>query len=176
MPGELAPASETGLPVGQRHQRRPVVRPVSQVNCALTGDDLKEIWISALGAVLRWLSNRASGSLPREAWEGGSFELERIGTQPTAAVRLSAGSGGDYWAARNEAADTNIPNRSWVTEIGLARTNRELRFGTRLTCVTRGDDPPFGPSIPGLVRQLADTIRIRLKDAKLRVKRAPRLP
>jgi hypothetical protein len=33
-----------------------------------------------------------------------------------------------------------------------------VRFGTRLTCVTRGDDPPFTPSIPGLVRQLADTI------------------
>ena len=55
----------------------------------------------------------------------------------------------------------NIPNRSWVTEIGLARTNREVRFGTRLTCVTRGDDPPFAPSIPGLVRQLADTIGLK---------------
>ena len=106
MPAELAPASEPGLPIGRRHQRRPIVRPVSQINCALTGDDLTEIWTSSLGAVLRWLSNRASGPLPREAWEGGSFELERIGTQPTAAVRLSTGSSVDYWAARNEAADT----------------------------------------------------------------------
>ena len=156
MPSDLARSRTGHFEPG--YQRRPIIRPVSQVHCSLATHDREETWALALSEILKWLSIKASGPLPEEAWQGRSFDVEQIGAQPTAAVRLTPRREIDYWAAKNEDADSDVPNRSWITEIGLARINRQIRFGARLTCVTRGFDSPFTPSVPGLVRKLAKTV------------------
>jgi hypothetical protein len=90
--------------------------------------------------------------LPRTAWLGEGFEIDDIGAQPTAAVRLRDP---DYWAARLDDADKMVAQRTWTTEIGLlAHDHTLLKFGCRLLCVTRGPDETYRPTIPGLVRQI----------------------
>ncbi len=142
---------------GERARRRgpslPIVRPVSQVELSLEGEahpsfeQVREI-------ALRWVAPRAGGRLPDSAWVGGDFELEDVGAQRTMAIGIEKPR---FWAARLDDGDSNVPQRSWVTEVAIAERSPEcLLLGARLHCVTRGLDEPYSPSIPSFVRRVVE--------------------
>ena len=126
------------------------VRNVSQVQVRLErpdGDAFKAIQKD----VIDWMGRKAGRALPVEAWEGHSFELDEVGAQRVAAVELPEQR---YWAARVDDADREVPRRTWTTEIGLASAGKQaVLLGNRLVVSTRGDNPPYEPTIPVFVRQ-----------------------
>ncbi|MGE0386746.1 MAG: hypothetical protein AB7Q97_18630 [Gammaproteobacteria bacterium] len=143
-------------------QRRSTIRPVSQVTLTLANNNSKDNFEAARTICLKWLANRAGRRLPDSAWEGKSFELDEVGAQRGGAVGIDSPR---YWAARLDDADKNIAQRTWVTEIGLGRTD-DLRtlFGARLICVTRGEDATYERTIPGFVRPIIENIGAVLDD------------
>ncbi|MDN5836236.1 MAG: hypothetical protein L0H12_02665, partial [Nitrosospira sp.] len=143
------------LPPKDRLQHpRVTVVPVSQITLSLEGTDSAAIFKRVQDQILKWVGKRAGRPLPERAWKGESFELDDVGAQRAAAVSLVEPQ---YWAARFDDADRNVPQRTWVTEISIGGTNdRQVLFGARLTCVSRGEDRPFERSVPGFVRQIVD--------------------
>ena len=137
----------------RRPRAQAVVQPVSQVTMTIAASDLDVLFGDVQREVLSWMQNRTGKSLPKRAWKGESFELAEIGSQPAEATFLKENH---YWAARLDDADKSIPDRSWVTEAAIAKgkNNERMLFGARLTCVTRGEEAPFDPTIPGFVRQI----------------------
>lgn len=129
---------------------RSVIRPVSQIMLTLPAEPGKDRFAGAVDCILQWMNKRAGRSLPEAAWQRQSFELSDVGAQRTAAVFLKSPK---YWAARLDDADKNVPMRTWVTEIGVGEANNgDVLFGARLICVTRGDDAPYSPSVPGFTK------------------------
>jgi hypothetical protein len=62
-----------------------------------------------------------------------------------------------YWSARSDYPDQQVPQRNWITELGLAkRDDGSLVFGCRLQCVTLNEDRPLTRSVPSLVRDIFD--------------------
>lgn len=128
---------------------RALVRPVSQVLLRLQPTDDRDLFGATADQVLQWLNQRAGQRLPDEAWQRKSFELGAVGAQRTAAVALSSPR---YWAARLDDADKDVPQRTWVTEVGVGvQDDGSVLFGARLTCATRGEDVPFVRSVPGFI-------------------------
>ena len=115
--------------------------------------DLDEAFDGIRQEVLRWMKNRAGRELPPEAWRGDSFELADVGSQRTEATFLEDAG---YWAARLDAADKSIAERSWVTETAIAKRDGAIKFGVRVTCVARRENPKYLPTIPGFVKQVVD--------------------
>ena len=149
MAEQLAPIAATA------RRRYANVRPVSQVILRLHRVGGADRFASAVGTVVSWIDSRAGRPLPKEAWDGTSFELEEVGAQRAEAVALDDPR---YWAARIDDADRNIPQRTWVTEVGVGvdGNDDDVLFGTRLICVSRTSDTPFERSIPGFVRQVIE--------------------
>jgi hypothetical protein len=140
-------------PISARLQTsRPRIQPVCQINAYLSGADAKVSFDRAQRQILRWMEVRAGARLPEAAWLGHDFELEHVGAQPAAAVELQQHN---YWTARLDDADREVPRRRWVTEAGLYLKDGMVRVGVRLTCVTQGEGRPYVPSIPRLVRDLS---------------------
>ena len=137
----------------RRPRAQAVVQPVSQVTMTIAASDLGVLFGDVQREVLLWMQNRTGKNLPKRAWKGESFELAEIGSQPAEATFLKENH---YWAARLDDADKSTPDRSWVTETAIAKdkNNERMLFGARLTCVTRGEEAPFEPTIPGFVRQI----------------------
>ncbi len=112
--------------------------------------DLDKAFDGIRQEVLLWMKNRAG--LPPEAWRGDSFELADVGSQRTEATFLE-----DDWAARLDAADKSVAERSWVTETAIAKRDDAIKFGVRVTCVARMErNPKYLPTIPGFVKQVVD--------------------
>jgi hypothetical protein len=133
-----------------------VVRSVSQVVLQLRGKPGADAFELARNVVVGWIKNRAGRPLPPEALKGESFDLEDVGSQRTAAVAIEHPR---YWAARLDDSDKDVPRRDWVTEVGIAEhANKDALFGSRLHCVTIGEDRPFDPSIPGFVRIIVERV------------------
>lgn len=156
-----APVVTEPFDLGERLRgTRARVRPVSQVLVRLqqpTGQDLFE---ATVDKVLVWINKRAGKRLPDEAWRRQSFELNTLGAQRTAAVALQEPR---YWAARLDDADRTVPQRTWITEIGVGlAADGAVLFGSRLTCATRGEDPPFERSVPTFVRNVVSSMPARL--------------
>jgi hypothetical protein len=104
--------------------------------------------------VLDWVRWKAGKNLPKQAWDGLTFELDDLGAQRVAAAHLEQPK---YWAARVDDACKEIAQRTWITEIGLAaETTGRLMFGCRLVVSARGENPRFQPSIPAFVRKVAE--------------------
>lgn len=116
-------------------------------------DDISEENISrARKATLSWISRR-SGRLPSLAWRLESF-VNPIPGNSSAGLRLSYGDT-DWWTARYDDPDKDVPGRTWNTEVTIVRHQGAVRFGLRLEVVTREPGPRFAPAVPGIVRQLA---------------------
>ena len=134
--------------------RRSRVEPVSQVTMEIHAGDLDKAFDGIRQEVLLWMKNRAGRDLPPEAGRGDSFELADVGSQRTKATFLEDAG---YWAARLDAADKSVAERSWVTETAIAKRDDAIKFGVRVTCVSRMDkSPKYLPTIPGFVKQVAD--------------------
>lgn len=143
---QLAPV-DAALREGKAH-----IQPVSQVTLRLKPGANGDRFHETVRVILHWLNNRAGQKLPDEAWSMKSFEMTDVGAQRTAAIGLTAPL---YWAARLDDADKNVARRTWITEIGVGLDgNQDVIFGTRLTCVARGENPSFSPTVPGFVRSI----------------------
>ena len=138
-------------PVRRSGPHSTIVRNVSQVNLRLErgqGDTFAAIQRE----VLDWIGRKAGKALPPDAWDGGSFELDEVGAQHVAAAHLDDPR---YWSARIDDADREVAQRTWTTEIGLGQgLESEVLFGCRLIVSSRGENPPFQPSIPAFVRDI----------------------
>jgi hypothetical protein len=143
---QLAPVS-AAFREGRAH-----VQPVSQITWRLKPGKHGDRFQETVREILRWMNNRAGKELPDEAWGMNSFEMSDVGAQRTAAIGITDPL---YWAARLDDADKEVARRTWITEIGVGLdANLDVIFGTRLICATRGENPPFEPTVPGFVRSI----------------------
>ena len=135
-----------------------LVRPISQVVLKIPKNVNALAFENTRKVILEWINRRAGRPLPEEAWKGESFTVREIGAQPVEVIAIEG-----YWAARFDDADKEVAQRVWTTEISIAEINDgSVLFGTRLHCVTGGEDRPFDPSIPRFVRDI-----ISVQDAYL---------
>lgn len=141
------------VPMGAAlREGRAQIQPVSQVTLRLKPGAHGDRFHETVRDILQWMNKRAGEKLPDEAWGMKSFEMTDVGAQRTAAVGITDPL---YWAARLDDADKNVARRTWITEIGVGLdSNGDVIFGTRLICTTRGDNPPFEPTVPGFVKSI----------------------
>ena len=143
-----------GAPTLPRKLRSPShALPGSRVAVTIGSSDPDFLFRKALREVLTWIKSRTGKSLPKQAWNGDDFELSGIGAQRAEAVFL-----GDigYWTARLHEKDGNVADRFWSTETAVVKNEGRISVGARVTCVRRGEDAPFNPSIPGFVKRITD--------------------
>ena len=137
------------------------IQPVSQV--VLEADAGDDTFRKVRAEVLQWAQKRAGSPFPKHAWDGRSFDLSTVGAQNVSAVAIEDP---DYWTIKVDDADKVVARRHWTTEISMApMENGRVLFGCRLYCVSRGENPHFDHSIPGLVRQLAEIGRVYVDGA-----------
>lgn len=147
--------------VRQPMGRYAAVKTVSQVNLRLERNKPDPFKV-VRDEVLDWVRWKAGKDLPRQAWDGLTFELDDVGAQRVAAAHLEDPK---YWAARVDDACREVAQRTWITEIGLAEeTNGRLKFGCRLVVSARGENPRFQPSIPAFVRKVVSGGRAFLEE------------
>lgn len=127
------------------------VRQVSQISVSIPCDNIEKSFRDVRHEILRWAQRRAGRKLPKDAWEGNSFD--RSGARPAEAIHLEEPG---YYAFKLVDDDKNVPQRHWSTEVAIAKSKNEILLGVRLFCVTMGEGVPFVPSVPGLVRQIAE--------------------
>jgi hypothetical protein len=133
--------------------RQAAVTMVSQVMLRLERDE-PDPFKSVQDEVLKWIRWKAGRALPKQAWDGLAFELDEVGAQRVAAAQLDEPR---YWAARIDDACKEVPQRTWITEVGLAVAPiGGVLFGCRLVIAARGDNPRFQPSIPAFVRRVIE--------------------
>ena len=143
-----------------------LVRPISQVVLKIPKNLNTSAFEDTRRVILEWINRRAGKPLPEEAWKGESFTLHEIGAQPVEAIAIEG-----YWAARLDDADREVAQRVWTTEISIAENDDgSVLFGTRLHCVTRGEDRPFDPSIPGFVRDIISVKTAYLDERMVSIK------
>ncbi len=144
----------------QPQPRRAHVRAVSQVALSIPATDAATCFARVRTETLRWMARRAGRPLPDDAWAGKAFDLQDVGAQRTSATALRDPV---YWAARLDDADKAVPQRTWITEIGIGvRGPTEVLFGCRLFCVALGENPRYLATVPGFVRQIASGFSSRL--------------
>lgn len=142
--------------LSKRMPPKHTVKPVVQIVGSLDGKNSIE---NARNIALRWIQGKAGQVLPEKAWQGETFELDHIGAQPTEVIAHDDGET-QYWCGRCDDADKTIPGRRWTTEIALVSHGAKAYAGMRLTCVSRGENVPFGPSVPSFIRDIGKSIGI----------------
>lgn len=148
--------AEQLAPTARRlRQSLAVVRPVSATTLELRSSSRdNDQFSTARNIVLDWLGLRGGRPLPEAARRGESFDLEEVGSQRAGAVAIESPR---YWAARLDDSDSTVPQRAWVTEIGIGEApSGNVVVGSRLLCVSRGADAPYRPSIQKFIRQIAE--------------------
>jgi len=148
----------------QSNRRGAEIRSVSRVWFELTD---KAAFDKCIQLSLEWMADRARTALPREAWEGETFDVTDIlGANLTKGVRINAVDGA-LWAGRLDFPDPTHP-RVWVTELFAQRQIGQLtRFGSQLTCVIRGESPTFDVTRPNLVSRVLETLSAEADDWEL---------
>ena len=127
------------------------VRQVSQISVSIPCSNIEKSFRDVRHEILRWAQRRAGRKLPRDAWEGNSFD--KGGARPVEAIHLEEHG---YYAFKLVDGDKKVAQRHWPTEISIAKSEDKILLGVRLFCVTMGECAPFVPSVPGLVRQIAE--------------------
>lgn len=143
------------------------VRPISQISLTIfPKNSTKEAFEGVVSDVLHWIRDRAGVNLPREAWKLESFELTAIGSQRCSAISMRTPQ---YWTARFDDADKNVPMRTWTTEVGVGIDSESgnILLGTRLLCVTRGPDALFVRSVPSFIRKITKSQHAELDGFKV---------
>jgi len=147
----------------QIETRRAAVRPVSRVWFELSD---KDAFDRCIELSLNWMEETSVGGagprlgvpLPPEARRGETFDVtDVLGANPAKAIRIDA-TDGALWAARLDWPDPQFP-RTWVSEFFAERRVGQLaRFGAQLTCVIRGECPPFDITRPNVVRRVLESL------------------
>ncbi len=148
----MAPIGKiSGKGAERLRSHNPLIRPISQILLCLTD---RNAYQDAIKESVSWLAKRAQGKIPPSAFRGLPFDLTNQPTaNPTEAVEVETEQG-KAWAARLSYPDMRTPQRSWVTEIAIKQESGLTLFGARLTNVTRGEDAPYSPSVPGVILQI----------------------
>lgn len=135
--------------------QRIAIRPVSRVWFELSD---KAAFEQCIDLCLKWMETRSRVKFPVAAWRGQTFDVtDVLGANPSKAVRIEA-SDGAIWAARLDWPDPLQP-RTWVSEFFVEHRQGHLsRFGAQLTCVLRGDCPPYDVSRPTVVRHVLERL------------------
>ena len=140
----------SNLLIGATKRSGSVVRPISQVLLKIAKNKKDSEFNNVRRVVLQWIQSRAGRYLPEKAWKGEPFTYDEVGAQPVEVIAIEG-----YWASRLDDADKEVARRVWRTEITIAENkDRSVFLGTRLHCVTHGEDRPFDPSIPGFIRNI----------------------
>lgn len=150
------PLSERLAPLKARMSaQRSIVRPVSRVWFELSDTRALEV---SIDLCLRWMQPRAKVPLPPSARQREAFDVSDVlGANPCRAVRIDA-SDGVLWAGRLDFPDQEQP-RTWVTEFFAERRSGMLsRFGAQLTCVVRGESPPYEITRPTVARHVIEKL------------------
>lgn len=148
---------------GSMGPRRPIVRPVSQVSLTLSD---KGAFTTAIAESVRWLNarSRCDGTIPVAATHGDAFDLSHnVGAMPASAAKYE-GADTRIWAAKLDYPDREIGQRTWSTEISISERRNSTNFIARLTNITRGDDPQYSPSVPGVVRNILEKLSVEIDD------------
>lgn len=117
--------------------------------------------------VLIWAQRRAGGELPKQAWDGESFEL-LAGGRATLAVRLIS-NGADIWAIRADDPDKTVPGRIWTTEVVLGSIeNSDPRISVRLLASSSESEIDVEPHVPGFMQQIVSKWKVQAGIAPLR--------
>lgn len=146
--------AEALSPLAARMPRPVREYEVLRVAGVLMGDDTQASARNAAAEVLRWATKQVGTQLPKEAWEGESFDLPLPGRDPSA-IRLTTESA-DLWAFRLHRPDRDIPGRAWTTEVVIGHVpGQPVRLSVRLLAAS--DEPVLAitPAVPGFVRQIA---------------------
>ncbi len=151
--------AEALRPVAARMPRVVREHEVLRVAGWLPGDDPEEAARKAAREVLFWAQRRAGQRLPREAWDGESFDLPLPGRDPSA-IRLRSGAS-DLWTFRIHDPDKTIAGRTWATEVVLGHIpGQPAQFSARLLVATNEDELVIDPAVPGFVQQVASKCRL----------------
>lgn len=150
-------ATPTAMRPALSARRRPLIRPVSRVALRLTDQNAFE---SAISETVKWMNApaRCDGAIPNEAFSGEPFDLvHEVGALPAAAAIFREGEQ-RIWATKLDFPDRTVGQRTWSTEITISNIGRATHFVAKLTNITRAEDPPYAPSIPGIVRTITSTL------------------
>ena len=129
----------------------PSTHEVLHIDLELAGGDAAHALRIARHEVLKWVSRRV-GILPKHAWEFETFE-HLPGGNAAYAVRLEMDDF-DYWIARCDDPDKEVPGRTWTTEVSIVGYEGTGRFALRQQVASREHRPIFVPAVPGVVQQL----------------------
>ena len=135
-------------------------RVSSQVSLTVYGNN---IFRKLQKRVLEWASDpeRNLGAIPKSAWDGETFVIDRENSERAAARKLESPK---YWAFRLiEGLKDKDTNRTWTTEVGIdERHSNQVIFGCRVMCSQRGLQDIIPRSIPRFVRDIAFEQKVTL--------------
>jgi hypothetical protein len=142
-------------PLRARIPRAIVEREILRVVARIPDNEGAGSFERAREEILKWAARRAGQPLPKEAWEGATFEVLAAG-RTTLGVRVNT-EGSSIWSIRGDDPDKAMPGRVWSTEVTLGqKMNKEILLGVRLLVNSAEEHLNIVPSVPGLVLQLAD--------------------
>jgi hypothetical protein len=131
-------------------QKRPELRPIVQITCALGGNSVEASVETARNVVLEWLRDKQRvGGIPEAAWHGGPFEIDVAQDRPVSVEAFE-----NLWAMRYDNPDLVVPGRYWRTEAIIGRTDNIALTGMRLSVISRTWDQPHFRSVPQLVARM----------------------
>lgn len=135
----------------QTVQEREILRVVATVR----GGDPADTMEIARREVLAWAQKRCGGRLPREAWDGQSFEY-LAGGRTTLGARIES-EGTALWALRGDDPDKTMAGRIWTTEVTLGHRGKDSpQISLRLLVSTPEAELSISPHVPGLIQQIAE--------------------
>jgi hypothetical protein len=142
----------------------PIVQPIAAVRLEATD---KSAFDTTIKETVKWLSKRSGTGLPNTAFQGLPFRTEQsTGANLVEIIRPLAKSEG-LWAARLEYPDRTLAQRSWITEVVIARQIVTTQIDVKLICVTKGQYEAISPSVPGVLLQLATNLSLEIDGAQV---------
>lgn len=149
------PIAEALRPLAARMPRVVREHEIMRVTATITGSDRAKMAEMARREILAWAQKHCGGLLPRDAWEGDSFEYFSGGRNAVGIRIVKAPY--DFWAIRSDDPDKTVPGRVWTNEAVVAYIGGQSpRFSARQLVSTPEDDLSIEPHAPGFVQQIAD--------------------
>ena len=165
---QLGPMAAALAPIRQNLPGMAREREILRIVATIPAHDEHDLLDAARDEVLRWARKRAAGKLPKEAWDGKSFEALAAG-RTTMAALVTAGDS-VLWSLRGDDPDKAVPGRIWSTEVSLGRKSPsdDVQLGVRLVVNSAEPELTIEPAVPGLVRQIVD--RCGLRDGEVPIR------
>lgn len=148
---ELAPTDRRAT---SRTAGRVWEREILRVAAALTTQDERDPTVAAREIALAWADKQVGSDLPDRARTFGEFEHFRGGRTCIAAVLKD--SARDVWAIRVDRPDNKVAQRSWTTEIVVARAApKKAVVSLRLLASSHESVLQIEPAVPQPIAQIS---------------------